>query len=265
MGYIRRIRKHKHQIIKSEKGNSNSRGKSRAYCQTIFPCHLCDCSLYVLYYIVVYSLLTSEFNSVREDSLRSHIRHHQDVLPQTGAALAILQLQEANHELNSNDENVINSSDLEPKNTLTECNDITQGAELEVITSERSPKESNIENAEIENTVEVESQLYQRLMQSNSVSAENEPKVSKRGRPLKRDIQRQTNTHSSPPTCSTQTQQSLRLVPTGQSSSGQVLYHLPSSVRVVPYLSVNQSNNTLLLSIINDQTIATNSIESQNE
>ncbi|RWS27770.1 zinc finger protein 236-like protein [Leptotrombidium deliense] len=59
----------------TKKESKNKIRGSRAYCQTLFSCHLCECSF------------------VREDSLRSHIRHHRDLLPQTGAALAILQLQ----------------------------------------------------------------------------------------------------------------------------------------------------------------------------
>ncbi|RWS08500.1 zinc finger protein 236-like protein [Dinothrombium tinctorium] len=85
------------------KEQKQKKGVGRAYCQTLFPCQLCDCSF------------------VREDSLRSHLRHHRETLPQTGAALAILQLQEQS--LIQKPTNVPETSGDTP-----ECHLITHGA-----------------------------------------------------------------------------------------------------------------------------------------
>ncbi len=224
IGFIRKRKKSKSNV--QIKGKTSNRGINRAYCQTIFPCHLCDCSF------------------VREDSLRSHLRHHQDLMQtQTGAALAILQLQDS-HVVNEEmvDVSIVEEKQIESIDDETE----PQDAEFEVETTEKNSQQSS--SKKNENTISVNSHLYQRLMQNNPQSKEQSSEIqhkiirNKRGRPQKKSKHVTNQSHS------------LRLM-TSQTATGQVLYQIPSGVRVVPYLSVNSNSNTVL--VINGDRIIT--------
>jgi hypothetical protein len=167
---------------------------------------------------------------------------------QTGAALAILQLQDS-HVVNEEmvDVSIVEEKQIESIDDETE----PQDAEFEVETTEKSSQQSP--SKKNENTISVNSHLYQRLMQSSPQSKEQSPEIqhkmirNKRGRPQKKS---KHVTHQS----SSNQSHSLRLM-TSQTASGQVLYQIPSGVRVVPYLSVNSNSNTVL--VINGDRIIT--------
>ncbi|CAG2101309.1 unnamed protein product [Medioppia subpectinata] len=189
--------------------------KNRAYCQTIFPCHLCDCSF------------------VREDSLRSHLRHHQDLIPTTGAALAILQLQ--------TDEDVVDSD-----------------KQNDIIAEQTQPQELELEmdtNAKSVETVAVDSLLYQRLMNNMETNSEHSynrsistKSTTKRGRPLKISQGLEADPLPKP----------LQLVPS-PTPSGQVVYHLPQSMRLVSYVPIGNNSNVDTVYVINSDAIDPNS------
>ena len=185
---------------------------------------------------------------VREDSLRSHVRHHQDLIPSTGGALTIVELQREHH---PNEQSI--EKDKQTEEVVDERTE-PQELELEVETSGKaSTKAPN-------NMVEVESHLYRRLMH-NSVSIESSadhsynrslrPSVgqSKRGRPQKKAVTvREAEDPNEP----------LRLVAT-QTESGQVVYQLPQSMRLFSYVPIGQTNNGDTLLVINSEAIAPNS------
>ncbi|CAG2161905.1 unnamed protein product [Oppiella nova] len=211
-GFVSKPRpKPRNQIRLRTGGNAS---KKTGYCQTIFECHLCDCSF------------------VREDSLRSHLRHHQDLIPTTGAALAILQLQ---HENQMNEQMADNDK------------------QTQVIAERTQPQELELEmdtNDKPDDTIAVNSHLYRRLMHDN-VEANSEhsynrsipPKAnSRRGRPQKRS---RSQVLTKP----------LELVPS-PTASGQVVYHLPQSMRLVSYVPIGSNANSVdTVFVINSDSI----------
>ncbi|XP_054164737.1 zinc finger protein 64-like [Oppia nitens] len=204
-------------ILKCETRVKGGRKGNKAYCQTIFNCHLCDCSF------------------VREDSLRSHLRHHQDMHPTTGAALAILQLQ---NESKLSEPIVTSDPNKEIVTTQTESQEI----ELEM--------ETNINNND---TIAVESQLYRQLMQDN-VETSTEHSYNRTIEP-KTYSKRERNVKNNKSLLKTQ---ALQLVPTS-TTSGQIVYHLqqPMGLSYLPNVST--------IVVINNQTIDTNdSIDNTN-
>lgn len=209
---------------------TNQRGRvkfrANALCQKEFKCELCECSF------------------VREDSLRSHVRHHQELMPTTGAALAILELQRDSHPNGQTPENRKQTEEVTEERTEP------QVLELEVETSGKDPKSSKM--------IEVESQLYRRLMQGTVESSADHSynrsvrqtvgQQSKRGRPQKK-LSSVSETENST--------QALRLVAT-RTDSGQVVYQLPQSMRLISYVPIDQNNGDTLF-VINSEDIPSNS------
>ena len=193
----------------------NRKTKAITYCQTIFPCHLCDCSF------------------VREDSLRSHVRHHKD-------------MQNINTTLDipSNEEHIDQSEEvIEPT--------VPQELELEVETTNRSTQKTN------ENLVTIESRLYQRLMQGSVESSAdhsyiksvvNRSGLSKRGRPQKKGaiVTEESGGQSG------QQERTVQLV---SGVSGPVLYQLPNSMRFISYVPIGQTDAGDTLLVINSEAL----------
>lgn len=201
-------RKNNKEKISIKKDQSPKKIKGRGYCHQLYNCNLCDCSF------------------VREDSLRSHLRHHQNVTPQEEGALAILQLQKESCIINDTAEN----TQVEKINeNLIEA--IPQDAEFE-ITSELVVTEGDKLTSN-ENIISVHSQLYQKLMEGRNLE-ESQQTVTRRGRPPKKVVEK--TQHILP--------NEIRFV---TQNSGQVIYQLPSSSLSFIPVSSNDNNTVLII------------------
>lgn len=207
VGFVRK-KKDQNQLKEARASAKAKLKAGRAYCQTLYPCHLCDCSF------------------VREDSLRSHIRHHQDIAPQAGAALAILQLQQSQSSLNNVDEEV----------HFADFNEVESGQFAMITTDKIVTSEQGTQDL-IATQSSQGNLLLQRLSDQGDTS-QNEmnsqlvinSNAKFRGNGQKKEAE------------------TLKLL---ANANGQLFYQLPAGMRILPLSIDNQSTSTVFL--LNEQ------------